>query len=198
MATEVGICNLAITAVGANTITSLGDNTKEAQLCTIYYPLYRDYLERIHPWNFLQVRASLAMLQSTPAFGFDYAFQLPSDCIRVTETDMGPYDEWRVEGRTLVCNLSAVNICYNKKVTDPSQFDPAFTIALGFLIAWKLSKVLTGKSQFTAGLRDEYHEHLAIARTADGMEGTPIILKDTSMIDVRQSNLVEDRDRNAL
>lgn len=198
MATEVAICNLALTAVGSNTITALNDNTTEAQMCNIYYSLYRDYLLRIHPWNFTQTRASLAQLATAPAFGFDYAFQLPTDCLRVCETSLGQYDEWRIEGRSLVCNQSEVSIVYNKYVTDPGLFDPAFSITLGYLLAWKLSKVLTGKTGFTDKLRDEYHEHLAIARTVDGMEGTPVIIKDTSMIDVRQANLVQDRNQNSL
>ena len=198
MATDVQICNLALTAVGANTLLSLGDNTNEGRLCTIFYPLYRDYLLRLHPWNFLQTRASLAQLSTVPAFGFDFAFQLPSDCLRVTETDMTVHDEWRVEGKTIVCNVSTVNIVYNKAVTDPTLFDPLFEVALAFLIAWKLSKVLTGKQNFTKQLEEEYTQHMNIARTIDGMEGTPAVINSTELIDIRQANLVQDRDRNAL
>lgn len=198
MATVTQICNLALTSVGANTIVDLADNTQEARLCTIYYPLYRDYLLRLHPWNFAQVRASLALLTAVPAFGFDYAFQLPPDCGRVTETDLTVYDEWRVEGRTLVCNKDTINIVYTKRLTDTSQFDELFTITLGILLAWKLSKVLTGKQNFTKTLHDEYLEHLASARTVDGMEGTPAAIFDNSLVDVRRTNLIEGRDRNSL
>ncbi len=198
MATEVQICNLALTSVGANTIVSLGDNTNEARLCTIYYPLYRDYLLRLHPWNFAQIRASLAQLSSGPAFGFDFAYQLPTDSCRVTETDLSVTDEWRVEGKTLVCNQDAVNIVYTKLVVDSSQFDNLFTITLGLLLAWKLSKVLTGKQNFTKSLHEEYQEHLNIARTVDGMEGTPAVVYNSELIDVRFANVVEGRNPNSL
>lgn len=198
MATEVQICNLALTAVGANTIVSLGDNTKEAQLCTIFYSMYRDYLLRLHPWNFAQTRVSLPRLVAAPAFGFTYQFQLPADCCRVTETDLGVHDEWRVEGRVLLCNVETINIVYTKYLTDTSVFDALFTVALSFLLAWKLSKVLTGKQNYTASLRDEYLEHMNTARTTDGMEGTPAVITSHEFVDVRLSNVVEGRNRNSL
>lgn len=198
MATEVQICNLALTAVGANTIVSLGDNTKEAQFCTIFYPMYRDYLLRLHPWNFAQVRVSLPQLLTPPAFGFDFAYQLPADCCRVTETDLDVHDEWRVEGRTLVCNVDEVNIVYTKYLVDPSQFDALYSVTLSFLLAWKLSKVLTGKQNYTTALHGEYLEHLNTARTVDGMEGTPAVITHHDLVDARMSNVVYGRNQNSL
>lgn len=198
MATTTQICNLALTSVGAKTIVDLSDAMTEAQLCTVYYPLYRDYLLRLHPWNFAQIRASLAQLSTNPSFGFDLQYQLPPDCMRVTETDLTAYDEWRVEGKVLLCNISPVNIVYTKAITDPTQFDPLFVVTLGILLAWKLSKVLTGKQNYTKALHEEYEEHLAAARSVDGMEGTPAAIFDNQLIDVRRTNLMQDRDRNAL
>jgi hypothetical protein len=199
MATEVQICNLALTSVGANTIVSLGDNTNEARLCTIFYPLYRDYLLRLHPWNFAQVRTSLPKLAAAPAFGFDSQFQLPADCCRVTETDLTVHDEWRVEGRTFVCNVDKVNIVYTKYLVDPSLFDSLFTITLAFLLAWKLSKVLTGKGNFTNALHAEYLEHLGIAQSVDGMEGTPAVVYNSELIDSRFINTPDGfRNQNSL
>lgn len=199
MATEVAICNLALTAVGAKQIVSLGDDSNEARLCTIFYPLYRDYLLRLHPWNFAQVRVSLPKLAAAPAFGFDSQFQLPADCCRVTETDLTVYDEWRVEGRVLLCNLDTVNIVYTKYLVDPSLFDALFTITLSYLIAWKLSKVLTGKGNFTNALHGEYLEHLGIAQTVDGMEGTPAVVFNSELIDSRFNNLSDGpRNQNSL
>lgn len=51
--TDVEICNLALSRIGANTITSLSANSaKEDRLCNQFYTQFRDELLRSYPWNF--------------------------------------------------------------------------------------------------------------------------------------------------
>ena len=60
--TVVGLCNLALTRLGHNQISSLSENSKGATLCTLHYPQVRDALLRAHPWNFAIARRRLKVV----------------------------------------------------------------------------------------------------------------------------------------
>ena len=82
MASEVEICNEALTALGENPILSLTDNSKAARLCNLKYANKRDYLLRRYLWNFAVKRITLAPDVATPEFEFSAQFTLPVDCIQ--------------------------------------------------------------------------------------------------------------------
>ena len=63
MPSEIQICNLAISWLGGQRITSFGDETAEAILCYANYELARDaVLERIE-WSFAIKRVILPLWQ---------------------------------------------------------------------------------------------------------------------------------------
>ena len=101
----IDICNSALQRVGATTILSLSDNSPEARACSVAYDSNRRDELRKHRWNFATQRAVLAPDSTAPAFDFDYAFTLPSDCLRVIRPNT--YDlDWVVEGRKILTNDS--------------------------------------------------------------------------------------------
>ncbi len=56
---DVEICNSALQKLGAETITTLADNSRRASLCNRQYDKIRKKLLRAHPWNFAIKRAAL-------------------------------------------------------------------------------------------------------------------------------------------
>lgn len=62
MATDVQIANLALRRLGANTITSLTDGSRNATVVNDVYTLLLYELLRSHPWNFATRRAALAQV----------------------------------------------------------------------------------------------------------------------------------------
>ena len=70
MASVVDICNGALNQLGATTILSLTEDSKNARLCNSRYTQVRDSLFRSHPWNCLQKRVELAADTAKPAWGF--------------------------------------------------------------------------------------------------------------------------------
>ena len=121
---KVDICNNALRRLGQNTIVSLSEDSPQARLCNQIYDSVRDSLLAEHPWNFAMERASLAQLSSTPDFGFDYEYQLPSDCLRVWATDIEPEQVWvwQIEGGKLRTNADSVYILYIKREDDPTSY----------------------------------------------------------------------------
>jgi len=63
VATEVELCNLALSRIGADTITSLTANSaKEDRLCNQFYAKFRDELIRAFAWNFALKATPLQLL----------------------------------------------------------------------------------------------------------------------------------------
>lgn len=151
------ICNLALAHLGEGAITALEDDTVAARACALHFPTVRDALLRARRWNFAQTRAVLSLLADAPAFGWDYQYSLPADCLRVLEVNDSEFgdvvsEEFIIEGRAILTDASAVNLVYTKRVDDVAQFDPLFVEALAVKLAIKLTESIRGTTGKTAEL----------------------------------------------
>lgn len=172
-ASEVEICNLALTKVGNLTITALTDGTKEARACKVYYPLMRNELLAGHPWNFAMARADIsALLLATPAFQWDFAYTVPADCLRVWEL-YGTDAEWVVEqGQFLTNQEEEIFIRYIFKLEDSLKFSPSFDCCLAQRLAAELAtKLADDKALRQALLQELYQKYLPEAKMLNAHEG---------------------------
>lgn len=153
MVTEVSICSNALRRLGDDPITSLTDDTERARLCNALYEDARDLTLRSHPWNFAITRASLAQLSSTPAYGFDHMYALPTDpyCLRVLEMEFADYifkiENDATNGRVLLTNEGTAKILYIAKITNPTLFDSMFVETLTTKLSSDLAYPITGSVQ---------------------------------------------------
>ena len=170
MASVVQICNSALNQLGAASITALTDNSKNARLCNERYETVRDAVYRSHPWNCLIKRQNLAQDATAPDWGFAKQFTLPSDCLRVLTLDAYNSD-YKVEGRKILCNESAIRIVYIAQITDPNEMDVLLreTIAAG--IAADMSYAITANLQVAKLMNEKYKFKLSEARHTDASEG---------------------------
>lgn len=168
---DTAIANSALAKLGAYRIVSLDDNSREAKLLKEQYAKIRDDLLFSHPWNFATTRVSLALLSDTPAFGFDFQYQLPADCLRVLEND-DPESEWQIEaGGILVTNSSSVAIRYVKRVTEEGYFSPGFSECFALKLAHDVCYAITQSTALKKMLADEYMQKIKETRSFDGQEG---------------------------
>lgn len=193
---DVSIANRALTKLGANRIISFGDDTKEGRAIAACYYFLRDAELRRRKWRFSLKRAQLPALTETPAFGYAYAYQLPSDCLSIlTVGDVAPgvdLSDYRLsidtalyslEGRTILTDLPApLNLRYKARISDPTQFDVAFVEALAARIAWELAEDLTQSSQKKVDAQTEYKVAIREAVAANALETTPDIIPDSSWL----------------
>lgn len=185
--TEVSICSNALTKLGESTITSLTDNSTAARTCNLLYGPTRDSVLRAHPWNFALKRAALAADATAPVWGYDYAYQLPSDCLRVIQTDADDTDPFKVEGRQILTDATApLNILYVRRVEETPDFDSLFVDALTARMVFEMANPITAKRRYAEEAMAEYLSKLRDARTADGMEGTMEQLDANTLADFRQ------------
>lgn len=184
MASVVGICNRALSKLGAIRITSLEDESKEARACSAAYEDVRDAVLRDHPWNCATVRASLAKLAAAPDWGFANQYQWPADCLGIHEVDTTL--AWKVEGRRILTDAGApLRIRYAQAVTDPNQFDAAFREALAARLATEMAEELTQSRTVDEKLARRLARQYARAKIVDGQEGTPDTLPEDSWIEAR-------------
>ena len=92
MASVVDICNSALNLLGASTISSLTEDSKNARLCNQRYEPIRNRTFRSHAWNFATKRVQLAKDSTAPVVEFANQYTLPSDCLRVLKVHTGTTD----------------------------------------------------------------------------------------------------------
>ena len=184
MASNVQICNRALIRLGADTITSLTENSKEARLCNILFDVVRKDLLRAHPWNFSIKRTSVAYSTTEPEFEFDYQYALPSDCLRVLNVHMN-ISNFSIEGGYLYTNDDAVDLIYIADITDTEAFDSAFTTMMSLKLAAELCYNITGNTTLVGALIDEYEKVRRESRLWDGQEGSAPTLTVYGWLDAR-------------
>ena len=170
MASVVQICNSALNQLGAASITSLTDNSKNARLCNERYATVRDAVFRSHPWNSLIKRQQLAQDTATPAYGFNFQFTLPSDCLRLLNLDAYNSDH-KVEGRKILCNESAIKISYVSQVTDPNEMDVLLRETISAGLAADIAYAITANLQVGKLMQEKYEYKLSLAKHTDASEG---------------------------
>ena len=182
MASTVEICNRALNQLGATTILSLTEDSKNARLCNSRYTQVRDALFRTHPWNCLQKRIQIAADSTAPAWGFTYAYTLPADCLRLLK--ILDYDSnYKVEGRKVLSNTETMKILYVARVTDPNEYDELLRETLSASLSADIAFAVTSNNTTSQNMYQLYQEKLKDARFVDSTEGQNVD-QDLGMADV--------------
>lgn len=166
MPSVVDICNLALSHLGdTGTVASIDppEGSAQSEHCARFYPIARDTLLEMHPWNFATRRATLALLD-VPTWTWEYAYSLPSNTVKVLsvlpshvddDLESEPYEtEAGADGSPVIrTNLAEATVRYTMRVEDPTRFSPLFTEALTRLLAAYLAgPVIKGDAGRKAGL----------------------------------------------
>jgi hypothetical protein len=186
MASVVDICNGALNQLGASTILSLTEDSKNARLCNARYTQVRDSLFRSHPWNCLQKRVQLAADTTAPAWGFTSAYTLPADCLRLLR--ILDYDSnHKVEGRKILTNNSSMKILYVARIEDPNEYDELLRETISAALAADIAYAVTSSNPVSLNMYNLYQTKLKDARFVDATEGQNTSQED-GMADVVDAN----------
>lgn len=160
MASQTGICNIALISIGMDPISSINDSdSKPARSCLALWDATRDAMLEAAKWRCASKRAELSQLETTPDFDWDYEYQLPTDFIRMIATkDNTPY---LIEGDKLLSNEAEVYIRYVYRLTTTGSYSPGMAMALAKLLASNLAVPLKGSKT----LRESMYQEFQIALT---------------------------------
>jgi len=181
MATSsVEIVNSALAKIGAPSISSLNDDSEPARRANRIYESARDELLRSHPWNFAIKRVSLSPNATGPEYEFTYAYDIPSDCLRVLNTDLDDVLDgrlWYKEGNTIIADSSTLKIKYIYKNENVEMYDSSFNETLSYRIARDLASSLNRDKNLSLTMNQYYEQSLAMARSFNGQEGSTRVVK---------------------
>lgn len=170
MASVVDICNTALNQLGASTILTLTEDSKNARLCNARYTQIRDAVFRSHPFNCLQKRVELSSSTTTPAWGYSFKYDLPGDCLRLLR--ILDYDsDHKVEGRSILSNNSSMKILYISRITDPNQYDELLRETISAALAADIAYAITSNNTTQQNMIALYQDKLRDARFVDSTEG---------------------------
>lgn len=169
MASETDICNRALQKLGVSRITSLDEDSPEARDCNAAYEFVRDAELRRHPWGFAIKRVTLAPDVESPDFGFNYAFTLPADALRILPDN--EVTDWVVEnGKLLTNDGDTLKLRYVARITDTGVYDPLFANVLATRLAFELAESITHSTQLKSAIWEEYQENVRQARAVNAFE----------------------------
>jgi|TARA_R100001591_G_scaffold16934_1_gene23288 hypothetical protein len=170
MASIVDICNGALNQLGASTIITLTEDSKNARLCNARFTQIRDSVFRSHPWNCLQKRVELAADTDTPAWGFTSQFTIPADCLRVLSI-LDFDSDHKIEGRKILTDNSSMKILYVSRVTDPNEYDELLRETLSAALAADIAYAVTSSNPTASNMYKLFQDKLKEARFVDSTEG---------------------------
>ena len=170
------IANLALSHVGEEAIMDLTDeNNAVARLVTtVFIPTIKE-VGRDHEWNCLRARANIPQVLPVPAFGYDFAYQLPVNCLRVLRLNGRDIQErtdlYDIEGRRLLTNATVAKIQYIEYTSDTTVYDALFIECVALRLAGKLATIIRQDEALGNQLKQEYLQvALPRARKVDGNE----------------------------
>ena len=152
MASEVDICNLALSRLGDDaTVASINppEGSSQAEHCAQFYSIARNSMLQGHDWNFATRRETLALL-TVDSFNWSYAYARPANSLRILSIlpqASSPEDdgvEFELSNATddtelILTNLDVATARFTIVVTDTTKFPPLFIDALGWLLAAHLA-----------------------------------------------------------
>lgn len=150
MASDVDIANLALAHIGdAATVASLdpAEGSAQAQHCARFFPMARDSVLEAHDWNFASRRIVLSLLSDVPVFGWDFAYAIPNDCLKVrhvvdADDTTKHYDFVREDDGTqgaILTNKDDACAMYTMRITNNGKFPPLVVTAISYLLASYIS-----------------------------------------------------------
>jgi hypothetical protein len=193
MASTVQIVNQALTKLGAQRITSLTDNTRNAREMNAIFEIKRDAELAAEPWTFAAARAEIPASSTTPAFGWAFMYPLPADFLRLIEVGENyvfynaEYTQFQLEsdpdtGRLAILTdqSSPLRIRYIKKVTNSGLFPALFVESLACRLAAETCETITQSTSKREAAWAERQQAIKEAKRSNAVEQPPRIPPDSS------------------
>lgn len=185
MSSETEICNVALGLLGAGPLTSSldVDVSKSGRTCQIFYARTRDYLNAQFRWNFALTREVLGGADiDDPAYGFVYAYTLPSGLLRLWETNIPRGIDYKVESGRILTDETNVGILYSRRVTTVSSFTMGFKTTLECLLAMEMSISITREPKIRMVMQEAYLIALNDALPTESQEFRPPVTESDDLI----------------
>ena len=175
------ICNVALTSyLGTRTITSLEENSPEAEQCKLHYDRVRRSLLERWPWVFAMRREALVratMNDRAGAWAFRYArpghmvavrwVNDPEAARLAIQMGRSPDTLREMTAESVYSDVPGAVIEYTRDEEDPTLFSPGFGDVLAATLAAAIAMPITRDAAKVNGAKQEAAELLNQAMVAD-------------------------------
>jgi len=192
MASLTDVCNQAIGLVGGSRITSIDDGTNEAKQCKTNVYSCIDRILNDADWIFATRTVSASPLSEQPVAKYQYAFQIPNECIKVQsvlDADSLELHHWTREGNIILCDSDIIYIQYTHRIVDISLWPALLVSSLVHLLASRLATSISANNNLRSQMYDIFLLELRESRSADARQSSP------TSVGRRSSRLINARRR---
>lgn len=166
MASEVDICNLALSHLGDEaTVASIApaEDSAQAEHCQRFYPIARNTVLEAHPWSFAKKRLNLVALTDDPPASWAYIYQYPTSCLTPLKllgtggTDDDDTEDYVIEvqddgNKVIYTNIEDAVLVYTALISDTTKYTQLFVNAVARLLASFLAgPIVKGKVGIDVG-----------------------------------------------
>ena len=180
MTERVDICNLALSWLGEDEITSIEDPSSRALQLKINYIPARDATLEAHEWSFAIERFIPGKLAAAPAFGVANGNTYWNGRIGGQEQL-----DWVMENSLILCNEEVIYCRGLRRVEQEGRFSPLFVHALAAKLAGLIALNLTASKEIQANMFGLYAGFIKEAKTRDGMQGRSKRIRDRTLLKSR-------------
>lgn len=155
------IANRALNLIGETALQDFTGTSESTQNITIQLPSVVQSVLSQHTFKCARKRTSLAAVLDAPAYGYRYAYQLPSDYCRIVEVN--GTEDFSIEGDKLLSNDTGIFITYIALPETPQTLTPAIQECIVYLLAHTLARTTTTNDNLAVILYQQYTALLAQA-----------------------------------
>ena len=187
--TATDLCSMALVKLGAAPISSLDDNSAEAEIVSRLYAPTLEALLVAHPWDFTLAHANLTPDPEAPLADFAHGFFLPDDLLRTVSAGRSGKSRgvvYRVVGDRLLTDSRSVLLTYQRRC-DASELPPHVVQAFIARLAAELAVPITESTSRAEAMQRLARAELHHAKLVDSQQSTPNVVEDFPLVSVRRT-----------
>ena len=182
MSSDIDMASNALQMIGATSISSFDDPGAGAAVAkALFEPLLTAMLTRDY-WRFAIKKQKLNLLSQTPLNEFKYAYQLPTDNLKVERVYQ--VTNYKIFRDLLYTDILDIDIDYVYRMDSsliPSYFELAFTYKLASEFALSVTDSVTKNQLY----EQKFRTAMAEAYSADAQQYPQTPIQDSPFTDVR-------------
>jgi hypothetical protein len=163
----------ALVLCGEKPLNSLTDPRYGAQVGAALFDMVYENELTANRWRFNSTKGTLSRLNSTPINEWQYAYQIPTDCLNVIGIwGVSPDNAYEIYGTTLCTNLtnspgsSSLVLEYQFK-PDPATLPSSFTLLVTLALAMHMCKPVKESDSARTKCEQAYGRQRNVAMSSD-------------------------------
>ena len=195
---KLDIFNLALTALGQDTIASVNEDSTAAKRLRLLYDVVLEQEIRAHDWKFCSRDIRLA-LSPEKVEGWEFVYNRPEGAVFVKnvfnefhrrnsarKADFAEMANGDLTAKIICCNLENAYAHVSYKIENPAFYDALFIDVLKYALAKEIAFSLTGDSRNVQLMNNLYAAALGKAEAADLLEENITPIYGTDFIEARE------------